>query len=87
VVLDLLHVERPQVFRGVPHADEPPRAHHQVDLPALEPADRCELAVVDGDMEVVAVPHELRGLVRVDQRVGDHVGEPKLPSEAMEVVG
>ena len=72
--LDLFDLERPGSFLVVgrmTHGDDPPGAHHDVDLAALELVVE-QIAIVDGDVEVVAVADQLGAFrLRVRERV-DH---------------
>ncbi len=66
----LFEIDLGSAVGRVPHGQQPARAGDDVDLPAADDTLRA-LAVVHGDVEVVAVAHELGALARVEDGVDD----------------
>ena len=74
---DDAEVDRPGAGCRVAHGEQPSGPDHDVDLTALEVV-AAQLAVVDGDVEALAVPQELRALVRVGEGFDHAVGQAQL---------
>ena len=74
---DLVEVDGGAVVARVPHGHQPARTRDDVDLAA---GDRRvdALAVVHGDMEVVAVTHQLGALAGVEDGVEDGGTDPEI---------
>ena len=81
----LVEVDLGPLGARVSNRDQPPGAGHDVDLPARDGAARA-LAVVDGDVEVVAVAHQLGALPGVEDGVDDGGAHAELGLERVELV-
>ena len=78
-------VEAHAVVAGMTHSEDPALAQHDVDLTAREDVI-SELAVVDGDVEVVAVTLQLGALALVGEIVDHDLANVKFAAQLVELV-